>query len=172
MKRITLIGNSGAGKSTLADKLGTILKLPVHHLDLILWKENWECTDEKQFTESHDKILKKDSWIIEGVAYWSCINKRFKLSDTIIFLDFSPAICKKQAKKRIQMEQKRPDPYISEKCSYQNKKKEQDSVINNFHSNIRPKIKKLLKELDKKDIRILYIKSKRELAKFLKNIEA
>lgn len=40
-KRITLFGLPGAGKSTFANQLGQELKLPVHHLDIYFFSENW-----------------------------------------------------------------------------------------------------------------------------------
>ncbi|MBB3151075.1 GTPase SAR1 family protein [Paenibacillus endophyticus] len=44
MKKIVLIGSGGSGKSTLASKLGGILSIEVHHLDVIFWKPGWIST--------------------------------------------------------------------------------------------------------------------------------
>ncbi|WP_157756190.1 hypothetical protein [Paenibacillus crassostreae] len=41
MNRILVIGSGESGKSTLSQKLGSILDLPVIHLDTYFWNANW-----------------------------------------------------------------------------------------------------------------------------------
>ncbi|WP_157751499.1 hypothetical protein [Actinoplanes derwentensis] len=35
MRKIAIVGNSGAGKTVLANRLGTLLEIPVTHLDAL-----------------------------------------------------------------------------------------------------------------------------------------
>ncbi|CAN5686044.1 hypothetical protein BH24CHL4_BH24CHL4_24990 [soil metagenome] len=41
MQRVTIVGSAGLGKSTLARRLGTLLDLPVAHLDTLYWQPGW-----------------------------------------------------------------------------------------------------------------------------------
>lgn len=88
MERISIIGGGGTGKTTLAIKLGKILNLPVYHIDGIKYRENWEKRDESERYEILSKYIKEDNWIIDG-NFTKSIEKQFRKSDTIIFLDFS-----------------------------------------------------------------------------------
>ncbi len=85
MKRVAIIGNGGAGKSTLAIALGQQTKLPVHHLDQLIWEANFQPISEEIFIKRHNKLLEKDAWIIEGVGYDSTIEDRIRASDTFIY---------------------------------------------------------------------------------------
>lgn len=87
MNRIAIIGNAGSGKSTLAMQLKEITKLPVFHIDKILWKENWERTPEEEFRVKPRQMINETSWILDGVGYESTWEERLDASDTIIFLD-------------------------------------------------------------------------------------
>lgn len=88
MKRISIIGGSGTGKTTLANNLGTVLQLPVYHIDGIHHLENWEIRDKNE----RDKIIlekaNEEKWIIDG-TYRSTLQQRLEKSDCIIYLDYS-----------------------------------------------------------------------------------
>jgi adenylate kinase family enzyme len=43
-----LVGSGGASKSTLARELGVRLRLPVYHLDALLWQPGWVMTPKDQ----------------------------------------------------------------------------------------------------------------------------
>ncbi|NHJ47753.1 MAG: hypothetical protein FK733_08195 [Asgard group archaeon] len=138
MKRIVIIGNSAAGKSHLAVELSKEFSIPLYHLDKILWKPNWVRTPEDEFIEKHNAIVKKESWIIDGVAYKSTYDLRFDKADVIIFLDISPEICFKNAKKRMQEDLVRPNPFVNENCPYPLELiDKQLEVINSFHNEYR-----------------------------------
>jgi adenylate kinase family enzyme len=42
MERVLIIGGNGCGKTTLAQKLAKKLVLPLIHLDVLYWRNNWE----------------------------------------------------------------------------------------------------------------------------------
>lgn len=92
MKKIILLGSSGAGKSTFAKKLSNKINIEVFHLDKLLWKSNWEVTDKNYQIQVQEKIIEKDSWIIDG-NYSGTLNMRIDASDTIIFFDINRWIC-------------------------------------------------------------------------------
>lgn len=110
-KRIAIIGNTASGKSTLAVQLSKNLSIPVYHLDKYLWRPGWERVPEEEFVIEHDKIVTQDSWIIEGVAYFSTMKKRLESAELIIYFDLPVEVCKTRALQRMQEEKIRPNPY-------------------------------------------------------------
>lgn len=133
-KKISIIGIAASGKSSLTVKLKEELDLPSYHLDKYFWKPGWEKVLEKDFTNVHNYIIKKDGWILDGVAYFSTLEKRFEYSDIIIYFDINPEICKKRALMRMKEEKIRPNPFTN-KCPYNESEeniKAQNKVIDNF----------------------------------------
>ena len=41
-RKVIVLGNNGSGKSYFSKKLADKTKLPLIHLDLLYWLENWE----------------------------------------------------------------------------------------------------------------------------------
>ena len=172
IKKIVIMGNSGSGKSTLAVTLANRLSLPVFHLDKILWKPNWERTPEEEFIQKHDEIIKKDAWIIDGVAYKSTYTKRFDSADAIIYLDISPEICFQNAKKRMLEDLERPNPFVSDNCPYSIElEKEQKEVINSYHNEYRPLILEMLEKYSNLK-KIIYLKDNFSVANLINRIIA
>ena len=48
-KKILVIGSPGSGKSYFSKQLSKILNIPVYHLDLIYWHENWVSMPKEEF---------------------------------------------------------------------------------------------------------------------------
>ena len=85
MKKIAIIGVTASGKTTLANKLGTMLNIPVYHLDKIAWKDNGVFASQAEIIEKVSEILNKSSWIIDGSMHRSkTLEMRIKEADTII----------------------------------------------------------------------------------------
>ena len=99
MNRIAIIGSPGSGKSTLARQLGDKLELPVHHLDRLLWRKNWELATRDEQVAIQEQLVQNDQWIIDG-NYGATMPIRIKEADTIIFLDIHRILCCYQALKR------------------------------------------------------------------------
>ncbi len=87
-----IIGSPGAGKSFFSTKLHKLTGIPLHHLDQIFWKPGWKKSDKKDFRKRVEKLVKKDTWIIDG-NYESTIDVRAIEADTIIFFDYSRWPC-------------------------------------------------------------------------------
>ena len=98
--KISIIGYSGAGKSTLAKRLRAIYNIDILHLDRINYIADWQERDLLEAKQLFNDFLKKDNWIIEGNFQKLNHDRRFKESDTIIFLDFPMPICLYRAFKR------------------------------------------------------------------------
>lgn len=147
MERITICGNSGSGKSTLAVELGQILRLPVFHLDKIQFRPGWQLLPEPEFLQQQDEWLAQPRWIIEGVAHWQGLVKRFEAADTIIYLDFPEALCQERAQQRLAEDRHLPSPFLPPNCPYEAKAQQQQEVIRFFQWEWRPKILNLMYSL-------------------------
>ncbi len=86
MRRIAIIGPAATGKSTLARRLGSLLGLPVYHLDALYWHPGWTPTPEDEWQELLRRILRADRWIVDG-NFSASIRDRLDAADTILFLD-------------------------------------------------------------------------------------
>lgn len=92
MQKILVIGSPGSGKSTFAVQLSKQLDLPVIHLDKLNWIDDKNTLNPAGFDELLEKVLKKDSWIIDG-NYSRTLSKRLDYADTVIWLDLPKTIC-------------------------------------------------------------------------------
>ena len=86
MKKIIVIGCPGSGKSTFARKLRDITGLPLYYLDMIWHKPDKTTVTREEFDTELEKILEKDSFIIDG-NYGRTLEKRFLCCDTVFLFD-------------------------------------------------------------------------------------
>lgn len=56
-----IFGNPGAGKTQFAEKLGTITKIPIFHLDKYFYSTNWQEKPEQDFLKDLHQILEQDT---------------------------------------------------------------------------------------------------------------
>lgn len=91
VKRIMIVGQAGSGKSTLARTLGSILNLPVVHIDLIHWKSGWVERSGSEKDILCAQVHAQDEWIFEGgrSPTWP---ERLDRADVLIWLDLSLAL--------------------------------------------------------------------------------
>lgn len=92
MKRVMIIGCPGSGKTTLSHEIAKILRLPLYHLDLVMWQENWTAVPYQEFIAEQNKIIATESWVVDG-NFTKSIPARIMASDTIVFLDVPRFIC-------------------------------------------------------------------------------
>ncbi len=86
MKRVMIVGGPGAGKSTLARMLGERTGLPVHHMDLLHWKEDWVERPKAEKVPMARAIEEQDRWIFEG-GLSATYDTRLARADMLIWLD-------------------------------------------------------------------------------------
>ncbi|MCM3662969.1 DNA topology modulation protein [Mesobacillus subterraneus] len=115
MKKVIIIGSGGAGKSTLARKLGEVIGIKVHHLDALYWKPGWKMTGKDEWEEIVLKIIKEETWIIDG-NFGGTMDIRAQAADTVIFLDYSTTRCLYGIIKRRIMYHGRTRPDMNEGC--------------------------------------------------------
>ena len=87
MKKILIIGISGTGKSHLAHRLSEQTGIPTTHCDDIAWKSGWIAEDPAIVSRKLQKVLDKNTWIIEGYIA-PLASERVNQADLIIYLDF------------------------------------------------------------------------------------
>jgi len=92
LERILIIGGNGCGKTTVAQTLASKLEIPLIHLDMLYWRNNWESASQDEFDDLLMKELSKPKWIIDGNMNRT-IPLRLKYCDTLIYMDFSRTIC-------------------------------------------------------------------------------
>lgn len=153
--KIIVIGCPGSGKSTFSQKLSTVLKIPVFHLDMLYHNEDGTHISKEELEEKLRSIFKEnDNWIIDG-NYQRTLEMRMKESDTIFLLDYPLEVCLSGAESRIG--KKRDDlPWVEEKLDDEFKQ-----VIINFSKEKLPQIYELLEKY-KDSKRIVIFKSREE----------
>lgn len=87
-KKIFIVGISGVGKTYFACKLSGRLKIPLYHMDSIIWKNDWVETAEDEIICRLRNLESRDAWIIDGwIDEYS--QKLLDDADLIFYLDFS-----------------------------------------------------------------------------------
>ncbi len=87
MERILILGPCGSGKSTLAARLGSLIGLPVIHLDQQFWRPGWTAPSDEEWFETVDELVDRPRWIMDG-NYGSSLARRLKRADAVVILDF------------------------------------------------------------------------------------
>ena len=98
-KKILVIGSPGSGKSYFSKELSRITNIPVYHLDLFYWNENWVSTPKDIFDLKQKEIMSNDSWIIDG-NYQRTLQMRLEQAELVFFLDLPVDICVKAEQER------------------------------------------------------------------------
>ena len=99
-KKIIVIGCPGSGKTTFAEKLSKIMGLPLFYLDAIWHKPDRNHISREDFDKRLAEISKMHGWIIDG-NYSRTLEKRIKMSDTIILFDLPTEVCLQGATDRL-----------------------------------------------------------------------
>ncbi len=91
-QKTAIVGISGSGKSTFARELAAQTGLPLHQMDALFWRKNWEPVPEADYVAAQAQILLSDQWIIEGYID-SALSDRAKAADLVIYLDLPGPLC-------------------------------------------------------------------------------
>lgn len=165
MTKVAVFGNAGGGKSTLCESLSRAKNLPVYQLDKLQWNPGWVPTPGEEFHRKHEALLKKEKWIIDGVATTASVERRLQAADTIIFVDFPLWRHYWWAAKRQFMCIFRPRPNFVPGCPMLPKTFELVKMIWYINFNCRPTWLKLIDTLPATK-QVIHIRSRKELKKF------
>ncbi len=166
MEKIVILGNSGSGKSTLTKKMANILNIPYLHLDTIVWKHDWQEKELDQIEATINHFIQQNQWICDG-NFLKKAPERFEKCDTIIFLDMNRWICFFRVIKRYFQYKNKPRESRSTLCNEKLDSSFLKWVRSDFYKESRPKILQLCKSSDKK---VIILKNKKEVKKFLTSL--
>lgn len=162
-----VIGPCGAGKSTASHRIAASLSLPLYHLDKLHWSDGWVEGSKDELRTALDPIVASDSWLIDG-NYGSTMEMRLARADTIVYLDYSIALCLWRAAKRVWQYCGRSRPDMAEGCP-ERFDLEFFRYIASWNSHAKPRSESLIAG---SDARILRFKNPRQLDQWLSKLES
>lgn len=92
MRAIMICGCGGSGKSALARTLGQRLSLPVTHLDMEFYDQDWNPLDQETFAQRQRNLVAQPEWILDG-NYAGTMPIRLAAADAVVFLDLPARTC-------------------------------------------------------------------------------
>jgi adenylate kinase family enzyme len=114
-RRVLLLGCSGAGKSTLAVKLAARLGLPLIHSDHLIWRPQWVLAPADELERDMTAALAGEAWLMDGMLprYTA---QAVAAADTVVYLDYSPWVCRRSLLKRILLDWRKARPDMRDDC--------------------------------------------------------
>lgn len=167
MQRILIIGGNGSGKTTLARELAQKLQLPLVHLDVLYWRDNWQSAPHSEFQALLRAELQKPRWIIDGNIA-STLPLRLTYCDTVIFLDFSRLRCLCGAVWRVIQNYGKSRPDMGGNCPERFDQSHLTffKTVWNFNKNNRARYYKMIDNVP--EVRCIVLKSRRQVKAFLR----
>jgi len=165
INKVSIIGGPGTGKTTLAKHLERIYKLPIIHIDAIRYMKGWIDRDREETKKIILNKVEGKKWIIEGNNL-ETLQERTNSADLTIWLDYTTI---KQLK-----------GVLGRYFKYHNKERKEIPGCNEkfdirfigyilkYNKEKKPVIKSIL---DKSDKKVIIIKNRRMLKKWLRTIE-
>jgi len=162
--KILVIGSPGSGKSYFSRKLSKIINIPVYHMDLLYWHENWVSTPHDEFDKIIAKILDGDSWILDG-NYNRTLEKRIQKAQLVYFLDLDVDVCLQAEKKRRNKKREDFPSFLVE-----GEDPEFEQYIKDFPLVNKPIILEIIKKYP--SIKLIIFKTRDEINNYLKSLES
>lgn len=167
MRKILIIGSGCAGKSFFSRRLHDLTGLPLVHLDKLYWQPNWVEPSKEEWEQTVRKILEKNEWILDG-NFGGTMEMRMQVCDTIIWLDLPAPTCFYRALKRNLKYYGKVRPDMGEGCYEKLDVKFLWWILTFKQNKSGTKLKTLVEKFrDTKNI--IWLKSDREVEKFLSN---
>lgn len=66
LRTLLIVGISGVGKSVLGREAASRSGLPLHPMDSLIWRPNWQEAPEDEVAQAVATIAEGDAWIVEG----------------------------------------------------------------------------------------------------------
>ena len=169
MERIMIIGGNGCGKTTFSKELTDKLNLPLIHLDILYWRDNWNPASSDEFDALLLREVTRPAWIIEG-NIGRTIPLRLKYCDTVIYMDFSRFTCVYGAIKRVLKNCGKSRTDMGGYCPEKFDRKTFAFLrsVWNFNRNNRKRYYDMLRHAD--DVQIIILKSRKQAREFLRKL--
>ncbi len=169
MQRILIIGCPGAGKTTVARALAEKKLLPLIHLDVLFWRDNWQQVPREEFDRILQLELENPQWIIDG-NFSRTMEWRLKYCDTVIYLDLPRRQCLFGALQRLIQNYGKTREDMGGNCPelFDKQKIEFLRDICSFNTKNKQKIQARLSAA--KHAQIIVLKSRREVDAFLSQL--
>ena len=162
MNRIIVIGCPGSGKSTLSRELSQRTGTPLHHLDMMYWREDGTTVEKSLFLERLATAMAGNTWIIDG-NYASTMDIRMAACDTVIFLDYPVEVCLEGIRSRVG--KPRGDiPWTETRVDGELAK-----FVLDYPEQQRPRVLELIRKYGE-GRRVVILQSRREAESFLENM--
>ncbi|MDF2686674.1 MAG: ATPase, partial [Clostridia bacterium] len=138
------------------------------HLDKEYWRPGWQETSKDEWQNRVKELICKDSWIMDG-NYGGTMDIRFEKAETVIFLDLPTITCTYSILKRWFIYRNKTRPDVADGC---NEKIDLEFFlwVWNYKRRSGPKIIDKLDKLKKSGKNIIIFKTRRQVNKFIKNI--
>ena len=164
-----IIGGNGCGKTTFARELSDKLKLPIIHLEVLYWRDNWQTASKDEFDELLLQEITKPKWIIDG-NNGRTIPLRLKYCDTVIYMDFSRLKCVYGVIKRMIKNYGKSRPDMGGYCPERFDMQEFSffKSVWNFNKNNRRRYYDMLHNTN--DVKIIILKSRKHVRELLQRI--
>ena len=82
-------------------RLSQITGLPARELDKLFWRRGVVATPREEWVKIQQVLTAEDAWILDGdLGPYDAVEVRLQVADTIVFLDFSLALCLWRAVRR------------------------------------------------------------------------
>jgi adenylate kinase family enzyme len=115
INRILVVGSPAAGKSEVAQRLGLLLKLPVHHLDALYYRPGWVLQNEQTWEAKVAGLVAEEQWVIDG-NFVDSLPLRAAQADAVIWLDYDRAETMGRVLRRMVFPQPMPRADLAEGC--------------------------------------------------------
>ena len=167
MDKIAIVGCGGSGKTHLANRLATLLSLPLTHLDGVYYDADWNSLPQDEFATIQHHLVSAPRWLIEG-NYAGTLPIRVAAADTVIFLDLPARTCLIGIVRR--------------RCRYRGGQHAQEGVYDRltwsfiryiwgYRKTMRPRVQTLVAEHGG-DIELITLTSRRQADRFFLRIQA
>ena len=176
MKRILVIGTTGSGKTTLARKLAQRLGNPHIELDSLFWEPNWVQAEYEVFRDRVSTATASECWIADGNYTSKARDILWGRADTVVWLDYSLLLIMWQLVTRtLRRVVRREELWNGNRESLREQLFTRDSLFLwaiKTHGTFRRHFRYLLEQPEFARLQLVQLRSPRETAKWLKNLDA
>lgn len=86
--KIVVVGNIAGGKTRLSRNLAQLHGVPITYVDQIQFFPGMKIRPLQETRDALKKITEQEHWLIDGYGPLDLIEKRFQMSDHVVFVDF------------------------------------------------------------------------------------